>query len=98
MGPPSPVAGAFTPAEDVGAAPGERVERLATEAGGLEGDSKGRVEDVVLVGKDLAGGQFEAAACGAHHGTGAVGEERHERELGHLGLRHLVFDELELHG
>ena len=54
------------------------MERLAAEAGGLERDPQGGLEQVVLAGEDVAGRELEAAVCGADHRAGAVGEERHE--------------------
>ena len=91
------VARALAPRVDVRAAPGEGVERLAAEAGRLERDPQGGVEQVVLARHDVAGRQLEAATVGTHDRTRAVGEERHEREPRHLGRRHRFVDELEVH-
>ena len=97
VGPVPAVARALTPRVHVRAATGERVERLAAEAGRLERDPERGVEQVVLARQDVAGRQLEAAAVGTHDRAGAVGEERHEREARHVGRRNRFVDELEVH-
>ena len=97
VGPVPAVARALTPRVHVRATTGERVERLAAEAGRLERDPERGVEQVVLARQDVAGRQLEAAAVGTHDRAGAVGEERHEREARHVGRRNRFVDELEVH-
>ena len=97
MRPTSPVAGTLAPREDVRAAPGECMERLAPEAGSFERDPESGVEQVVLAGQHLARRKLETAVFAPHDGAAAVREERHEGEPRHLGRRGLFCDELEVH-
>ena len=97
MRPVAAVSAALTPHVDVRTAAGEGVERLTAEAGRLERDPEGGVEQEVLARQHVAGRQLETPAVGAHDHAGTIGEERHEREPRHLGGRHRFVDELEVH-